>query len=164
MAFQPGILRSNFMLYLLNHFLSLFLAPSIFLELQHDFPARHTSDSYHILNDGNDDDIINNADDFVILMLAVVVFEILLAWLVVAMLLVILVLTTALLEKLLVWLVFAMFLLLLPTGLQYFRRYENLALMLVMKLQVMTILLNMVVMFSILAESFFKHGGVTRSF
>ena len=151
------------MLHLLNQFFSPFLAPSIFLDLQHDFAARHTSDSCHILNDGNDDDVINNAGAFMILMLAVVVFEILLAWLVVAMLLVILVLTTALLEKLLVWLVFAVSLLLLSTGLQNFRHCKNSALMLVMKLQVMTILLNMVVMFSILAESFFTHGGVTRA-
>ena len=115
------------------------------------------------MNRGNGDDIINNNDDFVILMLAVVVFEILLAWLVVAMLLVILVLTVALLEKLLVWLVFAIFLLLLPAGLQTFRHCKNSTLMLVMKLHVMTTLLNMVVMFSILAESFFKHGGVTHA-
>ena len=59
-------------------------------------------------------------------------------------------------EKLLVWLVFAMFLLLLSTGLQTFRHCKDLALMLVMKLQVMTILLNMVVVISILAESFFN--------
>ena len=88
------------MLYLLNHFLSLFLAFSIFLELQHDFSSRHTSDSYHILNNGNDVNFIINADDFLILMLAVVVFEILLAWQIVTMLLVILVLTTAVFEKL----------------------------------------------------------------
>ena len=67
------------MMNLLNQFFSLFLAPSIFLELKHYFAVRQTSYSYRILNDGNDDDVINNNDDFVMLMLAIVVFEILLA-------------------------------------------------------------------------------------
>ena len=109
-----GTSAQNFMITLFimiffNQFFGRFLASSIFLVLQPYFAERHTSDLYHIMNDGNGDDVINNDDDFVILMLAMVVFEILLAWLVVAMLLVILVLTTAVLKTLLAWLVVAMF-------------------------------------------------------
>ena len=157
MALQPEILQSNFYV----TFIKSILQP---IPVSFDLPRTATwlcceayFDSCHILNDGNNDDVINNNDDFGIFMLAVVVFEILLAWLVVAILLVILVLVAAVLAKLLVWLVFAMF---LPTGLQMFRHCKDLVLLLVM-LQVMTILLNMVVMFSILAESFCKHGRVT---
>ena len=65
--------------------------------------------NYYIFNDSNDDDVINNDDNFVILMLAMVVLEILLAWLVVAMALVILMLVMVVLEILLAWLIVTMY-------------------------------------------------------
>ena len=79
MALQPGNLRLNFYDEFINQLLQPISGSFNLPRTAHYVAARHTSDPYHISNNGNDYDVMNNDDDFAILMLEMVVFEILLA-------------------------------------------------------------------------------------